>query len=236
MRGVRAIVLGLGFGMLAVAALAAEPQTRSEDPGRSATEPPTPIIPPVTSPVTSQVAPQVGPPVVPQSQAAPEPATTSQTETKFETFEDGTASITLYQPDGAADCRAQGPVRFGGDLRSVVFLDPADARDCFGPERRRIETFGGSGDGPTLDMALDEECAALQARCDPLAEPLRLGKHRSRAVLRSDGWIDVLVVTKGDAALVPAPLRYTIVLHTDQAHLTVDLKAFKGMLSAMAEP
>ncbi len=160
---------------------------------------------------------------------APAPAQTP--EAKFETFEDGEPRITLIPRDGDDNCRAEGSVKLGQDLRSVIFLDPAAAQDCFGPGKRRIETyagFDGDNDRDTL-----EQCLAPQAVCATLADSLRLSKQRHRTVLRSDGWIDVIVVTKGDAALAATPLRYTIVLHTNQAHLTVDLRAFATMLSDM---
>lgn len=152
--------------------------------------------------------------------------------TKFETFEDGEGRITLIPYDGGDNCRAEAPVRLGQDLRSVIFLDPDG--DCSGPGRRRIETYAGL-DG-NIDLAIPEPCVAPPAVCAALAGSLRLPKQRYRTVARSDGWIDVIVVTKGDPALAATPLRYTIVLHTTQSHLTVDLRAFATTLNAVTAP
>jgi hypothetical protein len=193
--------------LLPVCAAAAEPPV-------AAIGPPIAIVPPIHG---NGAAGASGPPV----QIAP----------IFKTFENG-ALVTLDRPDGGANCRADGPVQLARDLRSVIFLDPAQAQDCFGPAQRRIDTYAGLDDG--LDADMPEQCAVPRIVCDTLAGPLRKRKHRT--VMSTDGWIDVVVVTKGDSKLVPAPLRYTIVLHTDQAHLTVDLKAFKSMLSAAASP
>ncbi len=247
MRGVTVLVLALGLA--AIAARAAEPPIQAaplQSPVAAtpsepapATGPPLQTTPPVqpgrdapSPPVPGAGSQPVGAGGRPL-QTTPSPPADLQTQIapKFETFEDGTI-VTLDRPDGGVDCRARGPARLGLDLRSVIFLDPAQAQDCFGPTQRRIETYAG------LDSELETEtvapCAVPRIVCDALAEKLRKRKHRT--VMSTDGWIDVLVVTKGDPALVPAPLRYTIVLHTDQAHLTVDLKAFKSMLGAVAEP
>lgn len=240
MRGVTLLV-GIGLGLAALDATAGTPLDIRPRPNAAsaaavepATGPPLQTTPPVergndasappvpdggVAPSGDGGAPPIAPPAYLPAQIAP----------KFETFEDGTI-LTLATPDGGEDCRARGPARLGLDLRAVVFLDPAQAQDCFGPTQRRIETYAGL-DSET-DMAAP--CAVPRIVCDALAGPLRKRKHRT--VMSTDGWIDVLVVTKGDPALVPAPLRYTFVLHTDQAHLTVDLKAFKSMLGAVAEP
>src|SRR6185369_8060966 len=102
-----------------------------------------------------------------------------------------------------------------------------------GPGRRRVETYAGFDGGN--DPTTPEQCVGPQAVCAALAGSLPQAKQRYRTVVRSDGWIDVIVVTKGDPALAATPLRYTIVLHTTQAYLLVDLRAFKSMLS-MTKP
>jgi len=192
-----------------------------------AAEPPFTEPAPASGPPTSIVPLQATPTPLPDSpQAAPSPPAIAT----FDTFEDGEGRIALIPRDGGESCRA-GAARLDQDLRSVIFLDPAAAEDCYGPAQRRIETYTGWGDDREPDR-----CVGPQAACAALADALRLSKHRSRAVFRSDGWVDVIVVSKGDPALAAAPLRYTVVLHTTQAHLTVDLRAMTSMLNDMAAP
>lgn len=254
MRCVISIVVALGVATLAASADAVELLIPAALSASAAALPPQPSsVPPSPNSSTgaSRAGTALGPPIAigPPTHAGSDTAPAAvpdndsgvagasgppvQIAPIFKTFENG-ALVTLDRPDGGAYCRAEGPVQLARDLRSVIFLDPAQAQDCFGPAQRRIDTYAGLDDG--LDADTPEQCAVPRVVCDALAEPPRLRKHRSRAVFRSDGWIDVVVVTKGDSKLVPAPLRYTIVLHTDEAHLTVDLKAFKSMLSAAASP
>jgi hypothetical protein len=216
----RAASIVLVWGLVAASVAAAPLRAQSPDgvaPAAAsepvtASGPPTQIVPPGPAPTSAQP-----------------PAAAS-----FQTFEDGDTRVSQVPNDGADTCRAAGPVKLGQDLRSVIFLDPAEAQDCFGSGRRRIETYAGF-DGGT-DPANADSCAAPQEICTTLAQSLRLPKQRHRTVMRSDGWIDVIVVTKGDPALAATPLRYTIMLHTTQSHLTLDLKAFTTALNAIAGP
>jgi hypothetical protein len=149
-------------------------------------------------------------------------------------FENGAGDVTLDYPDGSAACRAQSAVgEEAFDLGPLIVLDAAGPQDCAGAEqRRRIEMFNAYYDDRTIDDMLRDECATPQPQCPDLPDAPRGFKFRSRAVVSTQGWIDVVVVTKTEDKRPNAPM-LTFVLRTDRSHLTVDLSAFKAMLGTI---
>jgi len=150
--------------------------------------------------------------------------------------------ITIPVPAGTLLCPTPGDEH---DHGPAFLLGNVTAGDCHDSERRRsiaiFASYNAADVTKKLDDLLSWECVHAGKRpCRPAPEGLRIAGLRSDAarVNRSDGWIDVFVVTqagKPDPAFdasVPS-INYELRLHTTPRSLDDDLRIFRTMLATV---
>lgn len=131
------------------------------------------------------------------------------------------------------------------DHGPLLILGSDDRTACYDqPHNRYIVVFAGynaADDTKRLGDFLRWECAEIGGgHCHAAPEGLRIAhmKTRSGRVNRSDGWIDIFVVTQAGKpdpnfdASVPS-INYDLRLHTTPRHLGEDLRTFRAVLNTV---
>jgi len=143
--------------------------------------------------------------------------------------------IVLMVPAGALLCHIPADEH---DHGPYMLLDGTSEQGCHDLEHNRsIDLFARynvTADTAKLSEFLDQECTGVGGRACGLAPAgLRVPGLRSMAgkVERSDGWIDVFVVTQvaGSNGTVPG-VNYAFTLRTTASELDKDLGVFRTVL------
>jgi hypothetical protein len=143
--------------------------------------------------------------------------------------------IVVTVPDGALLCRI--PL-CEHDHGPYMLLDPTSQNGCHDLEHNRsIDVFASynvAADTKRLSDFLNEQCVSVGGRaCTAAPADLRVFRLQSAAakVDRSDGWIDVFVVTQvGDLNSRAPGVNYAFTLRTTTNELRRDLTVFRTVL------
>jgi len=143
--------------------------------------------------------------------------------------------IVFTVPDGALLCRIPPAAH---DHGPYMLLNPTSETGCLDLEHNRsIDIFASynvAADTKKLSDFLNEQCASVGGRaCTAAPADLRVFRLQSAAakVDRSDGWIDVFVVTQvGDLNSRAPGVKYAFTLRTTTNDVGRDLIVFRTVL------
>ena len=157
-------------------------------------------------------------------------------------YRNGEFGVTIPIPTNALLCSFPEDEHDHGPL---LLLGGADPKACDDQERSRyiviFASYNAVDATKRLGDYLASECTGIgRGPCRLAPRDLQIAGMRSKAgrVNRTDGWIDIFVVTQAGKpdpqfdATVPS-VNYELMLHTSARHLDEDLHTFREVLSTV---
>jgi hypothetical protein len=157
-------------------------------------------------------------------------------------YRNGEFGITVPVPKGTLLCLFPGDQH---DHGPVFLIGNADENACYDMRHNRyvviFASYNAVEETKKLGDFLKEQCTGIGGGpCRPAPNGLRITGMATKAarVNRSDGWIDIIVVTqagKPDPAFDPSvpSINYDVGLHTSAPYLEEDLRIFRAVLSTV---